>query len=581
RVVSGVSAALLAAVIGLLIIEAVALVVWMAEPRSPAPLSDALRTGAAFWLLGHGGRLHLPAGSAGLIPLGLSAIFAGLTARAGASVARVRLSGPRLHNALVAALSVAIPYGLVAAVVAGAASSGDLEVSPVGAGIGAFVLALFGAGVGALRELPMAVPRPTQWRALIAGVTVAGGVLLSGAALLAAIALVVHLPDAAALAKPAKAGAVGGVGLLAIQASLAPNVITWSAAYLLGPGFAVGAGTVVSPGHTHLGDVPGLPMLAALPSSAAPWPLYVLFAIPIGAGLLGGMAVVRRLPRTPRPASAALLGAGVGVVLAIFVAAAALLSGGPVTGGQLKTVGPSPLPVGLMALLWIGVSSVVGAAGLSFRREQLRRASAGAASAVVGDDPHWGWADRVVSRAGGFARGLTDVRSLARSARRLPGASGRAIADVATTLPLLPGRAFHRLLHGPSSRPHRPRRPVAAPVEPGKVSLVKPPHDPYELFRDSLNEPQDHIDDEFDDPFDEPGDEHVIDLTDDAMADEALEEDAAVVLDVDSEFDQYDDQDDESADDDSSGDPEANPNRRRLQLPTRLRRKPKVIKLPD
>jgi hypothetical protein len=586
KVLAGVSAALLAAAIGLLIVEAIALVVWMAEPRSSAPLSGALRTGAAFWLLGHGGRLQLPAGTAGLIPLGLSVIFAALAARAGASVSRVRPSRSRRRGILSAGLAVAVPYGLIAAIVAGVASSGGLHVSALMTGPSAFVLAFVGATIGAGRELPMAASKPGRTRALLAGVTVAGGTLLAGAALLAAIVLLFHISDAAALAKPAKAGAVGGVGLLAIQLALAPNVITWSASYLLGPGFAIGAGTLVSPGQTHLGDVPAVPMLAALPSHAAPWPLYVLFLIPIGAGVLGGLTVVRRLPKAPNLAGSALLGAGVGLGVAVPLAVVALLSGGPVTAGRLATVGPAALPVGLMALLVIGLPSVLAAVGLTWRREQLRRRDPSLAAAL--DVPV---SERITGRLQELGRDLSDWRGLVHGIQRAPAAAGHGIVTGLTVLMGLPGLAVHWLFHGSTPRPTRIRREVAEPnPEPGKVSLIKAPHDPYELFRDSLDEsvdesvdtsvdddvsgdPVDHFFDDDDDTndggSDDTGAPEIIDLTD--VAEDAQDDDQeAVEEDTRAECDDY-------AAVVNGGESKG----RRPHLPKRLRRKPKVIQLPD
>jgi hypothetical protein len=498
RVLSGVGAAALAAAIGLLIVEAVALVVWMAEPRTSAPLSDALRTGAAFWLLGHGGRLHLPAGTAGLMPLGLTLIFAGLSARAGAAVARVRLSGPRRRTIVLAAAAVAVPYALIAAVLAGIASSADLEASAETAAIGAFVLSFLGAAVGAARELPMAVPKPNRWRALATGIGVAGGVLIAGSAVLAAVALAIHVPDAAELAKPARAGAVGGVGMLVLQAALAPNVVTWSAAYLLGPGFAVGTGTLVSPGSTHLGDVPGLPMLAALPSGAAPWPVYALFAVPVAAGLLGGFVMIRRLPRTPKLATAAVLGAGVGAAVALLLAAAALLSGGPVTGGRLETVGPSALPVGLHVLLLVAIPSTVAAFGLTWRRQYVaghprtEEVALPPAQTPAEEEFRRSWAGRLVGRLDRAGHAVTDAAGVVEnSMRRAGAATWRGFIG----LPMLPVRLARRGLR---------RGEIIDLTEPdsGKVSLIKAPHDPYELFRDSLADELD--DDHEDDVDDEP-----------------------------------------------------------------------------
>ncbi len=373
---------------GLLAVILVCLLVWAGESRSAAPLSATLRTGAAFWLLGHGTRLHLPGGTAALIPLGLSILFAALTARAGASVARVRPAGPRRRNLLACALAVAVPYALVAALVAGIASGGGLHASVLTALLGSLLLATFSAGVGAARELPMASPKRSRTRALAAGVGAAAALLLSLSALVAGIALLTHLSDAAALAKPARAGAVGGLGVIALQAALAPNVVAWTSAYLLGPGFAIGAGSVVSPGVVRLGDVPGLPMLAGLPSGAAAWPFYALYLIPVAAGAAGGVVMIRRLPRSPKIPAAGLLGVAVGLSVGAFMALLAALSGGPVTAGRLATVGPAAGATGLAAALEIGIPCAVAAIVMAWRSRSRRRAThdAAAVDPVAGVD---------------------------------------------------------------------------------------------------------------------------------------------------------------------------------------------------
>lgn len=373
---TGIGAALAAAAVGLLAVEVVTLLAWIAEPRSAAPLSAALRTGAAFWLLGHGGRLHLPGGTAALIPLGLTLMFGALTARAGAAVARVRPADARHRTLLICALAVSLPYAVIAALVAAITGGGGLHTSIPTAIIGGFIVAAVGATVGASRELPVASPNRGRIRATAAAVATAGAVIMAVSALITAIALVTHLSDAAALARPEKAGAVGGLGLLVLQAALAPNVAVWSSAYLLGPGFAVGAGSLVSPTGVRLGDVPALPVLGGLPSAALAWPLYALFLVPLLAGVLAGVVLVRRLPRTPNLRSAALLGGGVALATGGLAAIAAALSGGPVTNGRLATVGPSPWETGIAAGLEVGIPCVLAAVVVSWRRQPRQQPAA-------------------------------------------------------------------------------------------------------------------------------------------------------------------------------------------------------------
>jgi hypothetical protein len=380
RVLVGIGGAVAAAAAGLLVVEAIAMMSWIAETRTSAPLTVVLRTGGAFWLLGNGGRLHLPAGTAALIPLGLSILFFAFATRSGASVARVRPAGPRHRTLLVCAVAVGIPYALVAALVAAVSSGGGLRTSVVSSAVGALVLGCAAAAVGAARELPMAVPRPSVPRAIASGVTVAAGVVVAVCALLAAGMVLLHISDVDALARPARAGAVGGFGLLTLQAALAPNAVVWTASYLLGPGFAIGAGTAVSPTGVHLGDVPALPMLAGLPAGPAPWPFYLLFLVAPAAGVLGGVVAVRRMPRTPGLPVALLLGAGIALAMGVITLVATALSGGPVTRGRLATVGPSAWQTAALAVLEVGVPAVLAALSLTWYRQRAARLRVAAAA---------------------------------------------------------------------------------------------------------------------------------------------------------------------------------------------------------
>jgi hypothetical protein len=149
-----------------------------------------------------------------------------------------------------------------------------------------------------------------------------------------------------------------GAGLLATAgAAFAPNLAVWAAAFALGPGFAVGAGTSVAPGGVDLGIVPALPALGALPASV-PGPLaWLVLAGPVLVGVLTGVTVHRR---SPVGLVVAVRNTVVAVVpAAAAMAALAMLAGGSVGTGRLAVVGPAPWQTALSTVVAVGVPAVV------------------------------------------------------------------------------------------------------------------------------------------------------------------------------------------------------------------------------
>ncbi|WP_394622957.1 cell division protein PerM, partial [Escherichia coli] len=57
----------------------------------------------------------------------------------------------------------------------------------------------------------------------------------------------------------------GGFCLILLQLAWLPTMALWGTAWTMSPGFAFGTGTFVSPLGSHLGIVPALPVLGALP----------------------------------------------------------------------------------------------------------------------------------------------------------------------------------------------------------------------------------------------------------------------------------------------------------------------------
>ena len=130
------------------------------------------------------------------------------------------------------------------------------------------------------------------------------GVQLGGALVLLIAAFVAGWQQVLLLHNALAPGAAGGVVLTLGQLALVPNLLIWSAAWTAGPGFAVGTGTSVMPGHTELGALPAIPVLGALPTpGAGPGWAWAVLALPVLAGAVAGWYLLRTAEVLARPGS--------------------------------------------------------------------------------------------------------------------------------------------------------------------------------------------------------------------------------------------------------------------------------------
>jgi hypothetical protein len=391
--VTGAIAAGAAAVAGLAVLTLLVLVGWIAGPHAGLGLTGVLRTAATLWLIGHHVGFGLRgAGRIGMLPLGLVLLPGALLWRAGRWV--VRTGGVvRLRHVGTAALALAVPYALAAGALALASRSAQTAPSVPQAVVCGFLLALVAGGLGGARALaPWAqLTRllPDRPRSVIIGIVGALSVLAVCGALLAGASLATHLGQYATLSRGLAPGAVGSVLLLLIQVAYVPNAIVWAIAFTLGPGFAFGTGTMVAPTGAVLGQLPGFPLLAALPQGmhggTPPVLTVAVLALPYVAGCVAGLLLVRAAP-TPALEIAPLWGLAGGVATGGVLGVLAAFSGGPLGDGRLAAVGPSAWQVGAVAALEIGIASAVTAGVANWLRMggRLGRTSASAAGPDTG-----------------------------------------------------------------------------------------------------------------------------------------------------------------------------------------------------
>ena len=345
----GALAATWAVSLGLAVLIVIVLIVWATDSRSGAGAGEAIRGALQLWLVSQKVPLHVRHGVIAVAPLGLTVVLAALVARAAAVLGRGHDIAGGSGVAMVA-LAVGIPYGVLTAFVAAAATSGVVRPSPIAAIGAGLVVGCLAAGCGATRAAggfgSVASALPDALRASLNAATRAVLVLVGSGLLLSAIAIARNVGSAADAARLLGGGIVAGVALFLLDAMLVPNAAIAAIGYVSGPGFAVGTGTSVSLASVHLGAMPSLPLLAAVPHASASPMMWIAAFIAIAvAGAAAGWRVGRDAGATVWQLAGRAGSAGglAGVAVAILVA----LAGGPAGSGRMTAVGASPWQVGL------------------------------------------------------------------------------------------------------------------------------------------------------------------------------------------------------------------------------------------
>lgn len=378
--------AVIVVAVALLVALAPLAVVWIVVFGTAADWSALWPTGASIWMLGHFVPLDVTIPDELAIPLGIAQDAAAFTialaplAFAAFTVIFGLKSGGRAARAgswISGWIGGTLAFGALAAGVALTASNEvvafDLwQVILIPTAL--YTVSVLGGGVVTawrtgddfvIDRLRLAneslAPAWRQVVPLIARGSAAAVTTVVGiGALLVTVSLVLHGDQIVTLFQAAHVDALGATVLTLGQAAYLPTLIGWAVAWAAGPGFAFGAGTVVSPAGTQLGVVPGIPVLGALPESSGPW-LLVVVLLPIAAGAVAGWICrsmlanagldARTLPRL-------VIALGIAIVAGAAGALIALATSGAVGPGSLAHVGPEPGPLALT----LAVEVLIGAA---------------------------------------------------------------------------------------------------------------------------------------------------------------------------------------------------------------------------
>ena len=393
-----------AALIGLVVCMSMALTGWfLADAGSHGDTTDALRVGADAWLAGHGSRLVLSGVPLGITPLAVTMVLVLTAFRAGRWAASGSGDDEAADRAAdqaadraglpLAVATFACAYVVVAVVTCVVASQSGASPVLGRAVLGALAISALAGGCGLLvggGRLPDVLDLAPAWVVDVAtGALAATLWLVVASAALVAASLLLSFNEAATVLSRLHLGVGEALSYTVVMALFAPNAVLFGSAYLLGPGFAFGTGTTVSPTAVSLGVVPAYPVLAALPGEGpTPGWLVLLLGVPVLAAALGAGAAVARGPALPHDL-AAMRGAAAGFGAGILITLAIVLAGGPLGTGRMADVGAPAAEVLVFATGLMSVGGMLGAVLRNWwRRRQGEPVEAGSRPAVAGSQAH-------------------------------------------------------------------------------------------------------------------------------------------------------------------------------------------------
>ncbi len=342
---------------------------------------DGLRVGATGWLMAHGSGVHVGGVPVTAVPLGLSLVIAIVVWRLGLRLGDlVSGHGPDadaiadgVRDWTVASATAVFTLGYVAVLVV----THHLATTPaahpsLARALGWAVLLCVAVGgtaiaVGSGRAaiwtsfLPLSLraAAAAAWRTLVWYAAVSLAVFV--------VALAVDWDGSVNVMSQLHTSPGAATLLIGLCLLLLPHATIFSGSYLLGPGFAVGTHTLVTPTGVTLGALPMFPLLAALPD-AGPTPAWALalLAVPPVVAAVAVHQALRRYPTT-RWDEAAVRGAGAGLICAVAFAALAALSRGAVGPGRMADVGPFVFQVLLHGIATFGLGGLVGSMTATWR----------------------------------------------------------------------------------------------------------------------------------------------------------------------------------------------------------------------
>lgn len=364
-----------AAAATLLVCAATGMAGWyLTDGGSHGAPRDGLRVGALAWLMGHGSGVRVEGVAVTAVPLGITLLCAWVIWRTGHRVGvSVSGHGPDAvgiddgqHDLVVPWTALLFTTGYVVTAIATLTAVATASTDPSAPRVVLWSLLL--CGLVGVPAIAVGSGRAAIWTARIPATAKASAhvvrrvlVLWLVVSLTAfVVALVVDFSTAANVM-----GQVGGGGgalalVVVLGLVLLPNATLFSGSYLLGPGFSVGTGTLVTPATVALGPLPAFPMLAALPDDGPVpgWTAWLVLLPPVVA--FAAAAWSQWVWPTVYYVEGAVRGTAGGVVAGLAFGVLASLAGGAVGPGRMRDVAPYAFDALLHAVTSFGLGGLLG-----------------------------------------------------------------------------------------------------------------------------------------------------------------------------------------------------------------------------
>ena len=361
-----------------LVLGGLAAIGWLTSPDATLP--GALALASKMLLLANGAPVEIGGLPVGIAPLGLSTLLILLSlpitsfAARQAAGSRVGASGTdRLRPGRevvvwrVAGLFASV-YAVGMSVIA--AVNQTLSFSGVAGSLAIGIVAgLLGAARGLGYDPTAAWPESLRVVPRAAGAALLA--LLAGGAVLLTVALLASRDQISVIAEGLGGGPTATFLLIALHLAYLPNFILVCISWLLGAGFTLGDGSVVTMLTSDVGLLPAIPILGAVPGPDFGSPAnYWWFGVGIVSGAVAALVVALTLPGS-RFDRTALIGGGSGLLAGGLVVVACALGSGSLGLERLALVGARVTALVMFAPTILGLSGM--AFGLLFGLLMRRR----------------------------------------------------------------------------------------------------------------------------------------------------------------------------------------------------------------